>query len=525
MTRLPGNQTEIIDFSFPEQTGPAVINKLLHTVDVEVLFGTDVTALVPTIDLSLGATINPASGVAADFTAPVAHTVTAEDGITMQDWTVTVTIAPPSAETDILIFDFVEQTGPPTIDNVLHNVITEVAYGTDVSALVPAITVSPGATVYPDSGVAVDFSVPVIYLVVAENGTTIQNFIVAAMVSPISNETDIVSFTLAEQTTAATIDNLLHTVSIEVPYGTDVTALVPTIGISAKASMDPASGVAADYSVPVVYTVTAEDGVAIQDWTTTVIVLPNPDTDIVDFTIAEQTGPATIDKLLHTISLDVPNATDVTALVPTIVLPAGASINPVSGVAADFSIPLVYTVTAEDGTSIQDWTINVNVLPNTEADIVDFTLAEQAGPAIIDKLLYTVSIDVPFGTDVTAMVPTIGLSAGATINPASGVSEDFSSPVAYTVTAEDGISAQDWSVLIVVLPNSETDITDLTLAESTGPATIDNLMHTVSIDVPLGTDVTALIPNIQISEGATINPDIGVFCRFFGAACIYGYCS
>ena len=33
----------------------------------------------------------PTSGVARDFTNPVPYTVTAEDGVTYQEWTVTVT--------------------------------------------------------------------------------------------------------------------------------------------------------------------------------------------------------------------------------------------------------------------------------------------------------------------------------------------------------------------------------------------------------------------------------------------------
>jgi len=50
-----------------------------------------VTDLTPTITLSSGATVIPASGVSRDFTSPVPYTVTAEDGVTYQEWTVTVT--------------------------------------------------------------------------------------------------------------------------------------------------------------------------------------------------------------------------------------------------------------------------------------------------------------------------------------------------------------------------------------------------------------------------------------------------
>ena len=85
--------TDITAFSFTGQTGAAVIDEVAHTVAVGVLAGTTLTALVPTIAVSSGATIAPASGVAQDFTNDFAYTVTAQgDGVTPQQWTVTVTV-------------------------------------------------------------------------------------------------------------------------------------------------------------------------------------------------------------------------------------------------------------------------------------------------------------------------------------------------------------------------------------------------------------------------------------------------
>jgi hypothetical protein len=88
--------TEILTFDFNGLT-PAVVgvvNATSHTVSLIVPFGTDVTALIPTIVTSCGTTISPESGVAQDFTNPVTYTVTATDGVTTQNWTVTVNVAP-----------------------------------------------------------------------------------------------------------------------------------------------------------------------------------------------------------------------------------------------------------------------------------------------------------------------------------------------------------------------------------------------------------------------------------------------
>jgi len=93
-------ETDILLYSFgmPPQTGEAIIDSTNQTVTVEVEYGTDLTDLVTTFILSTGATatiggVGQESGVTAnDFTNSVTYVVTAEDGLTVQDWVVTVDI-------------------------------------------------------------------------------------------------------------------------------------------------------------------------------------------------------------------------------------------------------------------------------------------------------------------------------------------------------------------------------------------------------------------------------------------------
>ncbi len=76
------------------------------------------------------------------------------------------------------------------------------------------------------------------------------------------------------------------------------------------------------------------------------------DTKIVSFHFADLT-PVVIGTINHTnktISLKVPPMTNKQYLVPTIVIPTGATIDPASGVLQNFNIPVQYTVTAKDGT-------------------------------------------------------------------------------------------------------------------------------------------------------------------------------
>lgn len=63
---------------------------------------------------------------------------------------------------------------------------------------------------------------------------------------------------------------------------------------------------------------------------------------------------------------------------------------------------------------------------------------------------HTVSLTVPYGTSVTALVPTISIT-GSSVSPASNVAQNFTSPVSYTVTAADS-STQAYTVTVTIAP-------------------------------------------------------------------------
>jgi putative ubiquitin-RnfH superfamily antitoxin RatB of RatAB toxin-antitoxin module len=543
------SETDILTFSFgvPPQTGNASIDATIHTIDIEVEYGTVLTNLISTFTLSDGAStkvedVVQESGVTANnFSSPVTYTVTAEDGTTVQDWVVTVTVAP-NTKTEILEFGFgmPPQTGAASTDVTNRTIDIEVEYGTDLTSLVAEFTLSEGATskvgdVVQESGVtANDFTSPVTYTVTAEDGTTIQDWIVTVTVAP-NTETDILtySFGIPPQTGAASIDEVNHTVDVEVESGTDLTALVATFTLSegAKAEVGDVaqtSGTTSnDFTNPVTYTITAEDGTTKQDWIVTVTeaaVLSN-ETDILTFSfgIPPQTGAASIDEVNHTIDIEVEAGTDLTNLVSTFTLSDGATAE-VGGVAQtsgttsnNFSSPVTYIITAGDGTTEQDWIVTVTeaaVLSN-ETDILtySFGIPPQTGAASIDEVNHTVDIEVESGTDLTNLVSTFTLSNGATaevggVAQTSGTtSNDFSSPVTYTITAENGTSTQDWVIAVTEAPalSNETNILNFSfgIPPQTGAASINAVNHTVDIEVESGTDLTAMIATFTLSSGAT----------------------
>lgn len=172
------------------------------------------------------------------------------------------------AENEKAILSFAVDTVVGFIDQDSKTVVLDFPEGTDVSHLTPTIAISTYATVAPESGVAQDFTNPVYYTVTAMNGTTAQ-YMVTAAVHDIENEKSILSFTV--DGVEGVINEFNKTVVLQMPEGTDVTQLVPTIAVSEGATVSPASGEAQDFTNPVTYTVTAVNGTTAV-YTVTVIV-------------------------------------------------------------------------------------------------------------------------------------------------------------------------------------------------------------------------------------------------------------
>ncbi|WP_282055021.1 immunoglobulin-like domain-containing protein [Maribacter luteus] len=132
----------------------------------------------------------------------------------------------------------------------------------------------------------------------------------------------------------------------------------------------------------------------------------------------------------------------------------------------------------------QELTASVNLevveeLSSGENDIIAFTLPEQNGTSLIDDQAHTVSVTVPMGTTLTTAPTVLTVSEGATVTPDMGTQQDFTSPVIYTVTAENG-DGQEWTVTVIEEATSADP--EITL---------------------IGGDITLTVGDTYVEEGAT----------------------
>ena len=90
---------------------------------------------------------------------------------------------------------------------------------------------------------------------------------------------------------------------------------------------------------------------------------------------------------------------------------------------------------------------------SSENLITSFTITQPHAVGEIDQIKKIIKVEVQTGTDITALVPEIVISPKAKITPESGKPTNFTSPVEYLVTAQNGNSTK-----YTVTVNVEKDI-------------------------------------------------------------------
>jgi hypothetical protein len=157
----------------------------------------------------------------------------------------------------------------------------------------------------------------------------------------------------------------------------------------------------------------------------------------------------------------------------------------VSGLALGNNGPYIFEVTAPNGIDTKEYRVTVFRGDASKA-ITSFTITSPENvTGTVNKGTKTITVNVPYGTTVTAMTATAS-HTGASISPDPAAARDYSSPVSYTVTAADS-SIQAYTVTVKAQ--------SLT---STGSSTVDE------------TALRGLISNAQNGDTLVISGDFDV---------------
>jgi len=165
-------------------------------------------------------------------------------------------------------------------------------------------------------------------------------------------------------------------------------------------------------------------------------IVENSSKDILSFTINGLSSHI----IGNNIFLILESGTDLSSLTPTILI-SGKQVVPASGIAQNFTNSVLYTVTAQDNTT-KEYLVNVTKHSSTQKELLSFLVAGQSSQTLIDEDNLTISLSMPFNTDLRTIVANF-ISTGEKVEvddiiQISGVSiNDFTNPITYTVTAED----------------------------------------------------------------------------------------
>jgi hypothetical protein len=520
------------------------------------------------------------TGSPSNFSGPVTYTVTAEDGTIQDYSVTVVKAADPTlqATSNLASIDGFYFNNPVATGVINgQNITVTVPAGTDVTNLIPTIyftgnTVGLGDTPDTDPGhapstsgssppvtkpymsspasIATNFTNSVKYTVtpLSQNAVNAKTYTVTVNFGPAPPKSDVRAITyfgfdevdeikMTAAISPAPDASGKYPVEVIVPVGTNLTSLKPVVVIKGVAisgeglpatldefnsgfGTEPETTIIvgddqADFAELQTYTVKAESGASSQ-YDVTVRIDNNNDKEITAFYFASPAAVGSIDQGAKTITVSVPNGTNLATLSPTVSY-TGVSLDPPSGRAVNFSSPVTYNVAARNGT-VQPYTVRVIPKPATTKDITGFSLPgagalETVIGAIPDPDgLIPISITVSGQSDIAALCPTI-THTGVSITPPGGTPQtgkpfvdsarNFNVPQAYRVTAEDG-SFKDYAVSVHVSGGGAKIITGFVFkaVPVDGGKTvsvvgqIDQETHTIEVKVPHTATTLTLAPTI-----------------------------
>ena len=400
-----------------------------------------------------------------------------------------------STAANILSFELEGRQGVITEGNGTgeNTIVLTLPTGTPLTQVSPHLTLSDGATlVAPALPTTLTAGVRYPFTVRAEDGVTEKTYYVTVefsdAIQPSGAELylDTIQLQDANQRDLAILNSeVTQTESgadilLTVEAGKDTSSLRMTANISFGAAASPAldGTVELDLSDWTVFTVTSADGLHQKTYRVKVQSMNQAAISAFSLTINRTTYQGQIDNTANTIivaDVDDSNLTS-TRLVPDITLAEGTTVcNPLPGTPQDFSAPVTYTVSGSDVVS-RAYTVRVTnrsgslisssgggSSTSSSATITAFSVLGVDGT--IDQSAGTIIVRLPYGTNVSAVIPTVTVPAGATVSPVFGEVVNLNSVVPYTVTL--GTESKTYYVSVIFVRTTSQQLWDDLAGETT----------------------------------------------------------
>lgn len=296
---------------------------------------------------------------------------------------------------------------------------------------------------YPEPG---EFTVAIVATSFGNNGSEVYEDVDSLRLIITDARAEIIEFGFRSPKVIGTVDG--SSLSAVVPYGTNLSSLKATFKVSSKFAVVTVSGeeqssgkTANDFTVPVVFIVTAQTGDTAR-YLAKVYSIPDTAKQMTEFSINNVPGVFTGDQILVSLPAGFSDFTSLKASFEISSVKAEVSVNDKVQISEstrnDYSNPVVYTVTAEDG-SVNIYTVTVE----EEIGFLSYGFEQLVPPvyAVVDR--HNLNVSVLKGTPLDSLYasftttehnPTVKIAeqvqvSGLTLN-------DFSAPLSYTLEAD-----------------------------------------------------------------------------------------
>jgi hypothetical protein len=403
-----------------------------------------------TVELAPNTTSVTVVAVAADNTAQVG--VTGDTGLHIGDNELTVQVYLPAFEAVSRYTVTLHVPATPvdtslatfTVDgvNVSDGASVDLAPYTTSVSVVAVATDSARTNVVVTGATGLHLGENTLTAVVSGDDGTSRTY-TATLVVPVSDDATSV-VTVADE-------ELINGESINVDWGTtSVVVVVTPTDSNATYVVNGATGLTTgDNLVSVI--VTAKDGVSTEETQITVTVLPNTDSSVVslavDGVIVADNDVVDVAALTESVVIDVVT-TDEDA---TVLIEGGEEL-----IAGENDVTII--VTAADGVSSTTYNLTLNVAFNTDTTLAVFNVegfdVEDADRVDLEPLTTEAAVEV----ETTDPEASYEIEGGTDLVPGEN-------DLIVTVTAADNVSVQIYTVILNVLPNTDTSLATFTVNE------------------------------------------------------------
>lgn len=376
-----------------------------------------------------------------------------------------------STEADITSFTLEGKQGVFTTEGRDNIITVTLPAGTPLNDMHPQLQLSDYATILaPDltGGITFVKDTKTAFTVQAEDGKTTKTYYVVVKLSDEEKPSGAEIYTDTIMLKDANILRDLDILGKNITTGTDSTDIELLLdagkdtsnlmiyarlsyGATASPALDGKKGM--NLSDWTTFTITSGDGTNTRTYRIKATARTQASISAFSLTIGGTVYEGVIDNKANTITVSGVDDSNLssTSFAPDVTLgPETLVCSPAPGLAQDFSRTVQYIVAGNEKVLSRTYTVSVlnkagklisgsgggggsdPVTPATGAKITAFSVLGVDG--VINQSVGTITVTLPAGTNVTAVAPSVTVTAGAVVSPVSGEVVNLTAPVVYTVT-------------------------------------------------------------------------------------------